>query len=134
MQAFFDWVLRNPGFAILGAITVVQIVPIKINPWSWIAQQIRHAMVGELQQSVNALSRELESEKVAGIRWRVLDFADTERAGRRHSCEQWRHCIDQLSWYESYCHKKGISNGVMEEATKYLRATYQEHLRNNDFL
>lgn len=134
MQPVIDWVLANPWFTLFGAVTLIQVTPIKVNPWSWIFKQIRSALVGDIEKTVTEMSHEMESEKVATIRWRVLDFADTERAGRKHSCEQWRHCLDQLSWYSAYCVRKNITNGVMEEASKYLRDAYQEHLRNNDFL
>lgn len=85
MQTIIDWVLANPALTLIGAVTIVQVTPIKINPWSWLLRQIRHALVGELQMSVEHLTKDLEGEKIASKRWRVLDFADCERAGRKHS-------------------------------------------------
>lgn len=134
MEQIINWMVANPVITLLGAVTLVQITPIKVDPWAWLMKQLRNALVGELQQSVTELTKDFEGEKVATKRWRVLDFADAERSGRRHSKEQWEHCINELSWYEKYCHRKQISNGVMEEAAVYLRAEYQQHLKNNDFL
>ncbi len=121
-------------FCLIGVITLVQIVPIQINPWSYIMGLIRTSLVGDLEKQVADLTKDMLDEKVNNKRWNILDFANTCRQGRRHTKEEWEHCLEELSWYESYCERHNIPNGVMEETSKYLRGLYQKILHENDFL
>ena len=115
---------------LIGAFTVIQISPLKIDPWSWIGKQIRQLIFGDsindLDKEIKSLKKDLLDEKVSSRRWQVLNFSN--------SCIRGDHCLVDLEWYEEYCEKKNIPNGVMKECTKYLRSRYQEHLKNKDFL
>jgi len=128
------WLKANPSITILSAITLIQITPIKINPWSWIAKTVRKALIGNLEAKIDNLSADVLAEKVASKRWLVLDFANSCRQDRKHTHEEWKHCLDELAWYETYCQTHKINNGVMTECDKYLRTEYQKHLQKNDFL
>lgn len=134
MNAIIDFIVQNPLFSLIGTVTLIQVVPIKINPWSWLASQIRKMIVGDLENKLNDLQEDFIDEKINTKRWNVLDFANSCRQERRHTKEEWEHCISELTWYENYCENHHVSNGVMTECAKYLRESYQEHLRNNDFL
>lgn len=127
--------------ALVGLLSLVQISPIKINPWSWLGKQIKNALVGDISAKLDMVSdtiADLEDrfrkDKIASIRWRVLDFGNSCLQGRRHTKEEWDHCISELSEYEHYCREKNVDNGVMEEMAKYLRKTYQERWEKKDFL
>lgn len=129
-----NFIMEHWGITLIGTMTIFQISPIKINPWSWIMRNIRKVLVGDLEKSVNELSKEFMDERVNNKRWNILDFANSCRQGRKHTKEEWEHCLDELRWYEHYCEKKHIPNGVMEESAKYLRNVYHERLMKNDFL
>lgn len=122
-------------------LTLVQISPLKINPWSWVGRQIKNVFVGDISEKLDKMAAkidELESrfsaDKIASVRWRVLDFGNSCLQGRRHTKEEWDHCISELSEYEHYCRENKIDNGVMEEMAKYLRKNYQERWEKKDFL
>ncbi len=126
---------------VLGGLTLVQIAPIKINPWSWLCNALKQILFGEIMKKLETVSTELsdlrqdvETEKVSSKRWRIMDFANSCLQGRRHTKEEWEHCLTELAWYEDYCERNRIPNGVMVEAGKYLRATYQVRLQKKDFL
>ena len=42
--------------------------------------------------------------------------------------------MDQLAKYEDYTEAKGITNGVIEEDSKYLRELYHDRNSSNDFI
>lgn len=134
MEKILEFIFNYPWFTFIGAVTLVQITPIKLNPWSWVGKQIRRIIVGDLEKTVNDLKKEFVDEKINNKRWHVLDFANSCRQGRAHTKEEWEHCLDELRWYETYCIKHSVPNGVIEECAKYLRDVYHDRLHKNDFL
>lgn len=140
--------LTSPGFVIFGGITLIEIVPIKINPWGallkWIGnvinaedrKQIKELTdkVDGLEQDVRESKREREEDKAKQMRWRILDFANSCMHGNKHTREAWNHTIAELRDYEDYIERKDLSNGVIEETAVYLRTLYQENKRTNNFL
>lgn len=135
MQQILEWISNNLIITILGTITLVQIVPIKINPWSWIAKGIRKSLgVTDISDKFDKLQKDFMDEKIDRKRWNILDFGNSCMQGRRHTKEEWDHCLDDLRWYENYCQKHNISNGVIHEMAGFLRDKYKELLIKNDFL
>lgn len=124
----------NPWITILGTVTLIQIAPIRIDPWSTLLSWIRAALIGELESDVKELKKDFDAEKVSSKRWNILDFANSCRNGRLHTREEWQHVISQLKEYEVLTDQKGIENGVIEEEAKYLRKLYAERNDKNDFL
>lgn len=136
-----DWlksIATSPLVILIGSFTLIQISPLKINPWSWLGKQIRQLIFGdsisELEKEVKEIKKDLLDEKVSSRRWQVLNFSNSCLHGILHTKEEWDHCLADLEWYEEYCEKNDIPNGVMKECAKYLRKRYQEHLKNKDFL
>ena len=128
-----EW-LANPGVVILGAVTLIQIAPIKINPWSWLRSKLSDLIYGEVRKDIQSVQDEITEMKVQNWRWNVLDFANSCKNNRRHTLDEWKHTISQLAEYERYIERNEITNGVFEEDARYLREQYQEHCRMNDFL
>ena len=127
-------IITNPGIIILGIVSIIQITPININPWSWIRKKLSDLIYGEVRSDIQAVKEELTEVKVQNWRWNVLDFSNSCKNGRRHTLDEWKHTIAQLAEYEKYIERNDITNGVFEEDAKYLREEYHEHCRNNDFL
>ena len=134
-------IFTSPSVVILGAITLVEIVPIKINPWAslfkWIGKIINGDMqnqITEMRSELTELKKDFECKKAEDMRWEILNFANSCRRGDRHGKDAWRHAMSQVAEYEAYTERKGIANGVIEEDTNYLRELYQERCRKNDFL
>lgn len=134
-------IFTNPTVIIFGAITLFEIVPIKINPWSTLFRWIGKAINGELKEQLSDLSSDVselksdfEMKKAEDMRWEILEFANTCRIGNEHSKDEWRHVMNQVSEYEEYTERKGITNGVIEEDTRFLRELYHERNIRNDFL
>ena len=127
-------IFTTPSVIIFGAITLIEIAPIKINPWAALFKWIGKMINGDLREQVMELKRDFEKKNVEDMRWEILNFANTCRRGTNHSKDEWRHVMDQLYDYEKYTEKKGITNGVIEEDAHFLRELYHERNLKNDLL
>lgn len=141
LKQIIDYICDNPGFVLISSITLIQISPIKINPWSALLNLIRTFLIGDLSDNLNDvrddvvdLKKDFEDEKISSKRWSILNYANSCRHGVRHTRDEWYHAIDQLREYEKYVEEHNIENGVIEEEAKYLRKLYAERCENNDFL
>lgn len=136
-----DFFIHHPDLAIIIITCIIQIAPIKINPWSalftWIGNKLNHNLsdkIDAVEEKVDCIDREVRDERVQNKRWSILGFANSCRRDVPHTKEEWDHCIEELEWYENYCEKNDVVNGVIEENARWLRKRYQKHLDNNDFL
>lgn len=134
-------IFTTPSVVIFGVITLIEVVPIKINPWhalfKWVGKAINgdlQTQVTEIKQEVTDLKKDCELKNADDMRWEILNFANTCRQGVHHSKDEWRHVMDQLAKYEDYTEAKGISNGVIEEDSRYLRELYHDRNSSNDFI
>jgi hypothetical protein len=141
IQYVVQVVTDNPVITLLLGTSFIEVVPIKVKPWSWLFKTLGNLLnsdlskkVSDLETKVDDLSKDVADERVQAKRWSILDFSNSCRQGRGHTREEWEHCIEELRWYEKYCDDHQISNGVIEQSTEWLRSKYQEHLDNNDFL
>ena len=128
------------GVLVLIFLTLVEVTPIKINPWSVLLKWIGRKTNAELYSKVDALSSDMETFKkdfenknANDLRWSILGFASSCRKGERHSREEWKHVVEQMAFYEDYVEEKKITNGVIKEDTKYLRNLYHRISAENDF-
>ena len=126
--------LTNPGVITVIVTTVIQISPLKINPWTWVRKVLSDLIYGEVRNDIKSVKAEVTEMKVQNWRWNVLDFANSCKNNRRHTLDEWKHTIQQLAEYERYIERNEITNGVFEEDARYLREEYQKHCRENDFL
>ena len=126
---------------------IIEIAPIKVNPWSKLFKWIGSCMLGSTNQeiaeiktdvekindSILELDSKVDSNEMDRIRWEVLDFANSCRNGRQHHKEEFDHIIDMNHKYHVLL-KDEKSNGVYEMAFKYIERTYENNLMNNSFL
>jgi len=129
------------GAVIFLILTLVEITPIKVNPWSHLLKWIGDKMNDDLRQEFKTLKGELhtlkkdfEEKNAHDKRWSILDFANSCHNGRKHTKEEWEHVLNQLLFYEEYVDKNEIPNAVIEEETRYLRELYRELMNKNEFI
>lgn len=134
LAKILDFIECNPGLSFIFSASVIQLSPIKINPWTFIFGKIGSWIIGDLKKDLLELKRDFEETKAQDKRWHILNFADSCRRNERHTKEEWEHAIAELAEYENYTERKGITNGVIEETAKYLRGLYHERIIKNDFL
>ena len=128
--------------AVLGSSVAIAIIPIKINPWTWLARRIGKAILGDVTEQLSGISEQLKShieedakDKAKRLRVRILRFADELLQGERHSQEHFNEILEDITEYNRYCsthpdfpHDKAvISIGHIEHV-------YRARLQTNDFL
>ena len=137
MQTIIEYLenlATNPSVVLFGVVTLVEVTPIKLNPWKWLFSWIGNAINGDIRRDLSELKRDFEETKAQDKRWRILDFSDSCRRDEKHTKEEWEHVISELKEYERYVSEKQIDNGVLDENAKYLRELYHERNVKNDFL
>ena len=141
-------------------LSVVQISPIKINPWSWVATHLGRAltgesckmmaghmdqideMLGEIKSDVRALEKKLEEaenksdeDRAVTARVRILRFNDELLAERDHSKESFDQVLADIDTYEGYCstHPE-FRNNKSIMSIRNIKRVYAIRLEKRDFL
>lgn len=135
-------ILLQGGGATLVLMTLIQISPIKFNPWSRIARCIGRAINGELIDKVDGLAIDMKKNKddddeqwASLSRSHILRFGDELLHGVSHSKEHFDQILLDISKYELYCSThKDYLNDVAHETIKRIKDTYQKCLAENSFL
>lgn len=130
------------GGALLLLMTIVQITPIKINPWSWIGKVIGRALNGEVLSKVDTLSQDVkkikeeDDEQWASLsRSHILRFGDELLHGVSHSKEHFDQILLDISKYEHYCETHPLyRNNIANATIELIKRTYQKCLDENNFL
>jgi hypothetical protein len=130
------------GGGLLILMTLVQISPIKIDPWTWIGRLIGRAINGEVLQKMDSLSKDVaknkadDDEQWASLsRSHILRFGDELLHGVDHSKEHFDQILLDISKYEHYCDThEDYLNDVAHETIKRIKKTYQKCLEENSFL
>lgn len=144
-----EWLTNHLGEAILallgsvgGLSAIVQVAPIKVYPWTWIAKKIGRAINGEVLEKVNTISQDLaEHVKQDDIReakrqrGKIIDFADELRQGVQHSEENFNRILESITEYNRFCTKHPeFPNDKATLSISYIETVYRKRLEENDFL
>lgn len=130
------------GGGIVVLMTIIQVTPIKVNPWSWLARTIGRAINREVIDKVDALSKDVKENKEADdeqwaslSRSHILRFGDELRHGMSHSKEHFDQILIDITKYEQYCkdHPRYL-NDIANATIKHIKKTYQECLDEDNFL
>ena len=137
------------GGGFLVAMTLIEITPIKINPWSWIATLIGKAInkdlfdkISNLETKIDSLETKIEQVEEGSVmrdiinsRNRILQFGDDLCHGLNYSKEHFEQILLDITNYNNYCstHKE-FKNHVTEHTTKVITRIYEKNLENDTFL
>lgn len=135
-------ILLGGGGVLLVLMTLVQITPIKINPWTWLGKKIGRMLNGEVLDKVDDLGQELADHKAKSeerhatlCRAHILRFGDEVLHGVPHSKEGYDNILLDIDSYEEYCDKHpGYKNNVAVATIKHIKKMYQKHLEEDSFL
>ena len=128
--------------AVLGGATLLQIAPVKVNPWTWVARAIGRAINAEVIQRVDQLEENLldlktktEVHEAKSARMRILRFGDEILHNVKHSQEHYNQILLDITEYEEYCvEHPEFRNNVTGITTKRIKATYEQCLQEHSFL
>ena len=132
------WIIG--GIVALSAI--IQIAPIKLNPWSWIAKKIGRAVNKELIDKVDNMESELKVMKnsqdernAKNARTKILEFGDELYHDIKHSKESFDDILDIITEYEQYCKDHpDFKNKRTERTEKHIIETYDKCREEHTFL
>lgn len=121
------WVLA--GIVIL--LSLVQISPLKVNPWDSIFGWFGKKMNGGTEQKLKDLEKQIMDMWINNHRQSILTFARECRADIGHSSDEWSNVLNIAEEYEHYVREKNVTNGIISQDTEYLRNLYQELSRDH---
>ena len=123
------------GCLLLALMTIVQIAPIKINPWSWLAEAIGRAINAEVIKKLDAHITMDDRRTADGHRARILHFNNELLRDIDHTHEEFREVLSEIDDYEAYCdeHPEYPNNRAVL-AIENIRENYKERLKKHDFL
>lgn len=134
--------IATGGGILLVAMTLIQIAPIKLNPWSALAKAIGRAINGEVIAKVDRLERELldmkenqEERDAISCRARILHFGDETIHGVRHTKEHFDQTLRDITTYERYCDDHpNFENNTTVLTSQRIKDIYEECLKTKGFL
>lgn len=142
-------ILTGGGVTLLVLATIIQISPLKINPWSFLVKTLGHAINAEVLKELSEVkerqgkTREkldehirIDDERDADLhRNRILVFNNELLRKIPHTREDFIEILAEIDEYERYCteHPRYKNNRAVH-ATANIKRIYDDRLKNNDFL
>ena len=134
--------IAGGGGALVLLLCLIQIAPIRIDPWTWIAHQIGRAInkevmheVGELRKSVTDVKNDLDETKATTSRTRILRFNDEILQGTKHTKEHFDQILVDIDQYRKYCDShRNFENGKAVSSIRNIIRVYDACMRDGSFL
>lgn len=140
----------------LGLPTLLQISPLKVNPWSWVWKMLKSLWRGfcrslnsevlskleEVEQSQNETKAKLDDhikmddEREADkVRSSILRFNNELLRDIPHTQEEFVEILTKIDWYNDFCEThKDYRNSRAVHAIANIERVYDERLQKHDFL
>lgn len=137
------WEIFGGGAGALAVVlTLVQLAPVKLNPWSAMARAVGRAMHSDLEKELaeikTRLTAHIESDDrraADGHRARILHFNNELLRGIEHTKEEFLEALAEIDAYEEYCRANpDYPNNRAVLAVKNIQSSYMERLQKHDFL
>ena len=98
------------------------------------AQAIEELRTGMQCAEENTIAREKQMQ-AEDARRRIIRFSEELSRGDQHSKEAFNSVLEDCDTYTKYydAHPE-IKNGIARHAVRHINDSYDEHLKNNDFL
>ena len=142
-------ILTISGGGLIVLLTLIQVAPIKINPWSWIAKGIGKAFNAEVLKELQELKKEQE-----GTRSKLEDHIKTDEENRAderranilrfnnelvrelpHTREEFVEILADIDVYERYCREHpDYKNNRAVHAIANIGRVYDDRLKKHDFV
>lgn len=134
--------LTQGGGVVLVLMTLIQIAPIKVNPWTTIARMIGKAINGEVLDKLGQVEKRLDEhiktddERDADLhRTRILQFNTELLRDIKHTKEDFSEILYNIDCYEKYCREHPeYQNNRAVHAIANIGRVYDERLEKHDFL
>lgn len=133
----------------VGGFTLIEVSPIKLNPWKSLFGWIGRAFNGPVLTKLDGLERRMEKQearmdktearaeedKMETARIRILRFGDECKREVRHSEEHFNQVLEDIDKYESFCSgHPDYKNAKAVLTIAKIKECYAKRLENGDFL
>ena len=140
-QMIWSFVKLHPEIAVVGAVTLVQIAPIKINPWSWVGRTLRKVIIGDIDEKLREISKKVDkiedtiNERDAILaRTHILRFNDELYNNVKHSRDYFLQTLEDIDNYEKYCEAHpDFKNSRTTMAEQNIKEVYQRLFAEHKF-
>ena len=137
------------GGAAVVLLSLVEIAPIKINPWSALAKWLGRAFNADVIKTVNEVKAEQtemkktlethiktdDKREADKCRARILRFNNELLRDIPHTREEFIEILKDIDDYERYCKEHpDYENGRSVHAIANINRVYDERLQKHDFL
>lgn len=140
--------LGNCVVILVVLLSLIQIAPIKIDPWSRFFKCIGKMINGEVmtelksvRDDLDGVHKELDTMKSTeerrdadAARNRILRFDDELRLKIDHSEEFFNQILDDINFYKTYCSSHDYPNAKAESAMQNIEEVYRVCKRDNKFI
>ena len=134
---------------LVALLSLVEVSPIKINPWSGLAKWLGRAINGEVLSAMETIqtAQKAQADALAAhikaddernadtLRMRVLHFNNELLRGDRHTREDFIEILAVIDAYEQYCkNHPNYRNNRASHAIANIGRVYDDRLKLRDFL
>lgn len=135
-------ILLGGGGLIFILFSLVEIAPVKINPWSALAKALGRAVNADLMEELAATKTALEKHiqidderNADSHRAKILAFNTELLRGIDHTREDFIEILAEIDRYESYCRSHpDYKNNRAKHAIANIGRVYDDRLKKHDFL
>lgn len=131
----------NGGIITIGIVTfisLVEIAPIKINPWSWLGNTLNKGVIckmDKIEKDVADVKKEVAESSAVTSRYRILRFDDEILHDVKHTKEHFDQILLDIDVYEKFCEEHpDFKNNLAVMAIKHIKTIYQKCSTDNSFL
>ncbi len=89
-------ILTNGGGLLLVGMTMIQIAPVKVNPWSWLAKAIGRAINADVIEKLDAHITMDDRRTADGHRARILHFNNELLRSIDHTEEDFNEVLAEI--------------------------------------
>lgn len=136
-------------FIILASLTIIQISPLKIDPWGHVHKMVVKFLNGEVLEKISNLDSKVaqlqeeitlneirrEKSEAVAARIRILRFNDELLHNQKHTKAMFDQTLLDIDHYNEYCEKDAhFKNGITVLAADNIRKVYQKCSEEHKFL
>ena len=135
-------ILVGGGGLLVLAMTLIQITPIKLNPWTAIAKLLGRAINGDVLDELDNVKSKLEGyidaseQRDAEMHRRnILHFNNELIRKKEHTKEEYVEILGEIDAYRRYCDSHpDYQNSRAVHAVAHIEHAYDVRLEKGDFL
>lgn len=142
-------IFAGGGGLLLVLLTLVEIAPVKVNPWSRLAKAFGRAINADVlkeleevkegqkrtQEKLDSHIRIDDERNADAHRTRILQFNNELLREIMHTREDFIEILAEIDFYEKYCEAhEDYQNNRAVCAIENIKRVYMERLQKHDFL